>query len=167
MASDHVDAATILARAGIGEDPTYVADFPCPRDRAVLALPQLIREAWARNSADLFSSVFSPNGSLLMGDAQLCSRDEIADFMRAGFDGPLSGARVVGWPIKVTWLTDDVALVVTEGGLILSGQLAPSPDRYIRVIWVIAKTGDTATLTSHHSTPYEPNTPIPTPGETP
>ena len=70
----------------------------------------------------MFADVFTADGSLLMRDEQLTSREEILAYMSRGFRRAAGGAGVKGWPVEVTFLTDDVALVVTEGGIIMAGQ---------------------------------------------
>src|SRR5258706_16165347 len=63
-------AEEILAAAGVAEDPGYYGAFTDEREKAVLAVPQLIQAAWAANDADMFARVFTADGSLLMREDQ-------------------------------------------------------------------------------------------------
>jgi uncharacterized protein (TIGR02246 family) len=146
-------AGSVLAAAGVVEDPGYYRQFTAEREKAVLAVPQLIQAAWAANDADAFAAVFTDNGSLLMREDQLTSRSEIRDYMARGFRGVYQGARVTGWPVAVRFPTPDVAVVVTRGGIILAGEGGVDPSREIRATWVIVADGDTWRLLSHHSSP--------------
>lgn len=146
-------ASAILAAAGVEEDWSYYGPFVGDRERAVLTVCMRIQHAWAVNDPDRFAALFTENGSLLMRDEQLASRAEIHAHMAAGFRGPYQGARVKGWPVSVTFLTDDVALVITEGGIIMAGESDLAPERLIRATWVIVRQGDDWRLMSHQSSP--------------
>jgi uncharacterized protein (TIGR02246 family) len=137
----------------VQEDPAYYGPFTSPREKAVLAVPQLIQAAWAANDADLFAGVFTGNGSLLMREDQLTGREAIHAYMAAGFRGAFRGARVSGWPLVVRFPTPEVAVVVTQGGIMLAGEETIDPSREIRATWVIVADGDTWRLLSHHSSP--------------
>ncbi|MEU9826059.1 SgcJ/EcaC family oxidoreductase [Micromonospora chersina] len=150
------DASRMLADAGIEEDKSYYRQFTGDNEKAVLAVAMRIQAAWAANDADLFADTFTENGSLLMQDNQLTSREEIRDYMSRGFDGPLKGARVKGWPIEVRFLTDEVALVVTEGGILMAGENEIADGNLIRATWVIRRQPDgQLKLVSHQSSPIK------------
>lgn len=146
-------AAAILAAAGVEEDPSYYGEFLDPREKAVLTVPIRIQDAWLHNDADAFARVFADNGSLLMQDRQLRGRDEIHAYMAAGFAGPLRGASVKGWPLSVTFLHDDAAVLVTEGGIRMAGETETQRERQIRAVWVVVREGDDWRLVSHQSSP--------------
>lgn len=129
------DASQLLAADGVEEDLAYYREFTGEDEKAVLSVAMRIQAAWAANDADAFADLFTENGSLLMQDEQLLSREQIRAFMAAGFAGPLKGARVKGGPLLVTFLSDDAAMVVTEGGIIPSGEDAVSPEGQIRAVW--------------------------------
>lgn len=146
-------ASEILAAAGVEEDHSFYGPFTGEDEKAVLTVPQRIQAAWAANDADVFADIFTDNGSLLMQDEQLTSREQIRAFMRAGFEGPYRGARVTGWPLSVKFLADGVALVITEGGILLDGDTDLAPDRHIRATWVIVAGDGGWALLSHQSSP--------------
>ncbi|MDG4766928.1 SgcJ/EcaC family oxidoreductase [Solwaraspora sp. WMMD406] len=150
------DASTILAEAGIEEDTSYYRNYEDPDERAALTVPMRIQAAWAANDADAFADLFAENGSLLMRDDQLTSREEIREFMSKAFAGPHRGARVKGWPIEITFLSDEAVMVVTEGGIIHAGESDIAPENLIRACWVIAKRPDgRLELMSHQSSPIK------------
>ncbi|WP_290062164.1 SgcJ/EcaC family oxidoreductase [Amycolatopsis solani] len=146
-------ATEILASYGVEEDTEFYREFDDPRDRAALTVPLRITHAWKTNDADEFASVFTENGSLLMQDEQLTSREQIRAYMQAGFDGPLAGAHVKGWPLQVTFLAEDTALVITQGGIILDGETETAPARQIRATWIVVERDGEWSLLSHQSSP--------------
>ncbi|MFJ7219485.1 SgcJ/EcaC family oxidoreductase [Amycolatopsis sp. NPDC098790] len=146
-------ASDILAAAGVAEDFSFYRGFTAEAEKAVLTVPQKIVAAWAANDADAFADVFTADGSLLMQDEQLVSRDEIRAHMAAGFDGPYAGARVTGFPLSVEFLSEDVAMVVTEGGILLAGDEDLDAKRAIRATWIIVERDGEWRLLSHQSSP--------------
>ncbi|MEV4462386.1 SgcJ/EcaC family oxidoreductase [Micromonospora echinofusca] len=150
------DASTLLAKAGVQEDTSYYGQFTAPDEKAALTACMRVQAAWAANDADAFAEVFTDNGSLLMQDNQLVSREEIREYMAQGFAGGLKGARVKGWPVEVKFLSEDVAMVVTEGGIIMAGETDIAAENLIRATWVIVRQPDgQVRLVSHQSSPVK------------
>ena len=150
------DAGAILAAARVAEDPSYYRQFTGADEKAALTVGLRIQDAWATNDADAFAEVFAENGSLLMRDVQLTGRAAIRSYMADGFAGPFRGARVTGWPLEVKFLNDDVAFLVTQGGIVLATDDELLPDREIRAIWVIVRRAPgKLELLSHHSNPVK------------
>jgi uncharacterized protein (TIGR02246 family) len=150
------DATELLTAAGVEEDPNYYHEFDSPDQKAVLTVPQRIQEAWLRNDPDMFAEIFTENGSLLMRDDQLTSREEIRDYMSKGFQGPFKGAHVKGFPMSMRFLDDNVAVAVTGGGIIMAGQTEMAPEAEIRAVWIIVREDDgQLRLLSHQSSPVK------------
>ncbi|GAA4705970.1 SgcJ/EcaC family oxidoreductase [Phytohabitans rumicis] len=150
------DASAILAEAGVPEDASYYRQFTAPDEKAALTVAMRIQAAWAANDANIFAGIFTADGSLLMRDTQLVGREEIRSYMAEGFAGRLRNARVKGWPIAVRFLTGDVAMVVTEGGIVLPHDADLLPGNLIRATWIIVRRPDgPPCLVSHHSSPVK------------
>ncbi|GIF16431.1 SgcJ/EcaC family oxidoreductase [Actinoplanes teichomyceticus] len=147
------DATALLTAAGVAEDTGYYRGFTAPDEKAALTVAMRIQAAWAANDADAFADVFTDDGSLLLQDTQLTSREQIRDHMARGFAGGLKGARVLGGPVHVSFLTPEVAMVITEGGIVRPGERAVAPADQIRATWVITRRGGTPALVSHQSSP--------------
>jgi uncharacterized protein (TIGR02246 family) len=146
-------ASEILAAAGVEEDLSFYRSFTDAAQKAVLTVPQQIQAAWATNDPDVFADIFTENGSLLMSDTQLTSREQIREYMTNGFNGYLRGAHVTGFPLSVKFLRDDVAFVVTEGGIIFAGDTDVKPENAIRATWIIVQRDGAWKLFSHQSSP--------------
>jgi len=150
------DARKMLATVGVAEEPSYYRQFTGANEKAALTIGLRIQAAWAANDADVFADVFAENGSLLMRDEQLTSRAEIRSYMANGFAGPFQGARVTGWPLEVKFLSDDVAFLVTQGGIVLATDDDLLPEREIRAVWVIARRAPgKLELLSHQGSPIK------------
>lgn len=126
-----------------GVDPAAVQDVPA---RFVAA--------WAANDADAFASVCAEDATMVLpGDVFLRSRREIRDFMAAGFSGDYKGTRVTGTPVSVRFLSPDVAVLITQGGVLDPGDTMVSAKRAIRAIWVLSRTGDEWLVSAYQNTP--------------
>lgn len=149
-------ASTLLADAGVTEDTSYYREFTGENEKAALTVAMRIQAAWKANDADAFANTFTENGSLLMQDYQMTSREQIRSYMADVFGGPLKGASVKGWPISVRFLSDDVAMVITEGGILMAGDTDISPENFIRATWIIRREDDgRLSLVSHQSSPVK------------
>lgn len=149
-------APNILAEAGVPEDQSYYRRFTTDDEKAVLTVGMRIRAAWKANDPDMFADTFAENGSLLMGDRQLTDREEIRAYMAEGFAGGLKGAYVEGWPVEVRFLSADVALLITEGGIVMPGSAGLQDANLIRSSWVINRRDDGRhRLVSHQSSPVK------------
>jgi uncharacterized protein (TIGR02246 family) len=149
------DASKILSEAGVTEDKSYYREFTAADQKAALTVAMRIQAAWKANDPDMFADMFTENGSLLMKDRQLHSREEIRGFMAGLFSGSHRGARVIGWPVEVQFLSGEVAMVITEGGIVMPGEADVADTNLIRSTWVIAKKPEGLKLVSHQSSPIK------------
>lgn len=139
--------------AGAKKWAANYGDFPNGEEGAVLTVPLRIRGAWERNDADLFAGVFTDNGSMLVGDQQLDSREAVLEYMKEAFEGTYAGARLEETPVVIRKLSDTVAFAVTKGGLVLKGETDVAPERQVRATWVIVKEDGDWKLLSHQTSP--------------
>lgn len=102
-----------------------------------------ITDAWATGDADAFAAVFTPDASFIVPgqDTYLTTRAQIRAYMAAGFEGPLRGVRATATILDLRCLDPDVAVVVTQGGLLFPGETVVPPDRVGRQTWVVTKRG--------------------------
>ncbi|MFD8498859.1 SgcJ/EcaC family oxidoreductase [Amycolatopsis sp. NPDC059657] len=139
--------------AGAKKWAANYGDFPNGEEGAVLTVPLRIRGAWERGDAELFAEVFADNGSMLVGDKQLQSREEVLEYMTEAFKGTYKGARLEETPVVIRKLSDTVAFAVTKGGLVLEGETEVAPEREVRATWVIVKEDGDWKLLNHQTSP--------------
>ncbi len=125
-----------------------VTDESVPRH-----VPARTTEAWARHDADAFATLFSPAANVVIAGTHLVGRDAVRSYMSAAFAGPIRGTRVVSDPESVDYLTPDVVLLVTTGGVLLPGETEVSPGRAIRGTWVLVDEGEGWQIRAYHSSP--------------
>lgn len=120
---------------------------------AVLTVPLRARAAWAAGDARAYSALFTDDGSELLGDVQLRGRAEIEQYLADAFQGPYAGSRISESPVEIRLLTDEVAVAVTEGGVLRKGEETPLPQNSFRGQWVVVKRDGDWQLFSHQTSP--------------
>jgi uncharacterized protein (TIGR02246 family) len=124
-------------------------------DQAALAqVAQNMIAAWGDNDGAAFAKIFAEDGSLVLpGDVFLKSREEIRTFMTAAFASTYKGTRVTGTPLTVRALSSDVAVLITEGGVLMPGETEVSAAQAIRATWVLTKHEDGWLISAYHNSP--------------
>ncbi|GII02081.1 SgcJ/EcaC family oxidoreductase [Planobispora takensis] len=121
---------------------------------AIRQVPQRIIAAWAANDGDAFAEVFTEDATLILpGDIYVAGREGIRAFMGFAYSGPLKGTRVAGEPLSARFVTEDVAVLVTRGGVLHGEETEVAPERAIRATWVLAKQDGQWLITAYQNTP--------------
>ncbi|NBE49976.1 SgcJ/EcaC family oxidoreductase [Streptomyces boluensis] len=130
------------------------ATAAAPQATEPQALPQLVVAAWADNDADAFAELFTEDATLILpGDIYAKGKEAIRELMRAGYAGPYRGTKVTGTPIDAKVVGGEVAILVTEGGVIAPGEEQVAPERAIRATWVLAEQDGGWRITAYQNTP--------------
>jgi uncharacterized protein (TIGR02246 family) len=109
---------------------------------AIAALTQKVSSSWAKGDADTFTSVFADGGTMILAGVYCEGRDEIRDFMAKAFDGPYRGTQVTGTPISIRKLGPDVAILLSDGGVVDAGETEVSEESQIRASWLAVRQDD-------------------------
>lgn len=129
---------------------------PTAADRAAVAdLPQKVVAAWAQNDADEFANVFTEDGSLILPGLFLKGRDAIKAYMATAFAGPYKGTRVTGQPVDLRFVSANVGLIITEGGVLAPGETTVATERAIRASWLVTKVDHEWRLTAYQNSPRD------------
>lgn len=123
-----------------------------PSLAALANVPERIVQAWARHDAHAFAAVFTEDATMILPGVLQEGRDAIAQFMEQAFAGPYRGTRVMGTPFSVRVLSEDAAVLLTEGGVAEAGQKQPEDGGWVRATWVIVRCDDQWQLAHYQNT---------------
>jgi len=115
-----------------------------PRRRAdeiaVRAIPYRMIEAWDRGSGDGFAAPFSEDADFVgFEGTHLRGRAEIAAYHQRLFDSDLKGSRVDGHVLFVRFLSPELAVMHSVGGMIPAGEVERSPARDSMQFFIVRK----------------------------
>jgi uncharacterized protein (TIGR02246 family) len=144
---------TTQAGASAGLD-AYYGDFTSAKEKEALSVPLRLVSAWSRNDAAGVAEVFTEDGIMILpGDVYKCGRQEIRSFMAAAYAGPFKGTGVTGRPVDVRFVSDDVALLRTHGGILAPGETEIDPELAVRSTWVTVKKDGQWLLAGYQNSP--------------
>lgn len=147
------DAASLVT--GAKEWATNYGDFANGEEGAALTAPLRARAAWESGDADAFANMFIDNGSMLVGDTQLTSRDEIRGYVADALGGSYKGSRWTERPREIRLLDAGTAVCVTDGGLVPAGSDTLDPLDASRATWIVVKRDGDWRIASYQSSPIK------------
>ena len=116
-------------------------------------VPQQIIAAWANHDAGAFAEVFTDDGSMILpNDVFQQGHDAIRSYMAAAFAGPYRDTQVTGEPVDIRFLTPEVALVITRGGVLRGAETSVAAGRGVLATWVLGKRNGTWKLVAYQNT---------------
>ncbi|GAB3971221.1 SgcJ/EcaC family oxidoreductase [Plantactinospora veratri] len=130
-------------------------------EKAVRDIVARITGAWNENNADELSTVYSEDASIVLPGAHLKGRPAIRDWMAEAFDGKWKGTHVLGAPLELRYIRDDVMLLLSQGGAYPPGATEVPVEHAIRGIWVFVKQDGEWTITGYGNTPVRAPIPLP------
>ena len=122
----------------------------------IAAVPGRLVSAWAAHDAEAFSQLFTQDGTLIMPGVYKKGRDEIRQFMEAGYAGPYKGTSVTGTPLDIKPLGTNAVALLTVGGVLASGEKEVSTKQAIRAAWILVKDDGTWRLAVYQNCPRDP-----------
>ena len=125
---------------------------------AIAALTQKVVAAWAYQDAESFASVFTDDGTMILAGVYCNGRAEIQSYMEEAFAGRYKGTQVVGKPLGMRFLTPDIALLLSQGGVLEAGKTEVDEDSAIRASWLAVRQDGQWKLVAYQNTPRYPAT---------
>jgi uncharacterized protein (TIGR02246 family) len=123
---------------------------------AIAALTQKVVAGWKQHDADAFASVFVEDGTMILAGVFCQGRDEVREHMAAAFSGPYKDTQVTGDPIGIRFLGPDVAILLSDGGVLAPGETEVAEERKIRASWLATRQDDGQwLLAAYQNTPQQ------------
>jgi uncharacterized protein (TIGR02246 family) len=121
--------------------------------QAVLAVIRALYAAWEANDADEFVAEYLEDATVVQPGVYKKDRQEIRTTMAAAFGGPLKGSRVIDTPQDVRFVSEETAIMVSEGGIVFPGESTCPADRMVRATWVMSKRDGHWFVAAYHNSP--------------
>jgi uncharacterized protein (TIGR02246 family) len=110
-------------------------------------------KAWEAGDAEAFVADYTEDATVVQPGVYKKDREEVRTKMAAAFAGPLRGSRATDHPSAIRFLTDDTAIVISEGGIIFAGQDAVASEGLVRATWVLVRRDGGWRIASYHNSP--------------
>jgi uncharacterized protein (TIGR02246 family) len=124
-------------------------------EAAVAALTQRVVAAWAYHDAEAFAGVFVDDGTMILPGVYRKGREEIRAYMTEAFVGKYKGTQVTGKPIDIRFLTPEVGVLLTVGGVLGPGETEVTTDSAIRASWLVVKRTGEWRLAAYQNSPRD------------
>ncbi|MER6949259.1 SgcJ/EcaC family oxidoreductase [Nonomuraea sp. NPDC000554] len=128
---------------------------------AVAAIAQKMIAAWAHHDADGFANLFIEDGTLILPGVFRQGREDIRAYFKDAFDGQYKGTQVTGKPISLKFYGPDVALLLSQGGVIASGETEVADPQAIRASWFAVRVDGKWLLAAYQNSPAKVGLPAP------
>jgi uncharacterized protein (TIGR02246 family) len=128
-------------------------------EAAVREIIDRITVAWNANDAVALCSVYADDASVVLPGACLKGRPAIEEWMANAFNGKWKGTHVLGYPLELRYIRDDIMVLISHGGAYDPGATEVPVHFAIRGIWMFEKRQSTWIITAYGNTPvYAPIT---------
>ncbi len=132
-----------------------MSDIRTTDEAAIRAVLDDSYRAWAAGDADGMVTAYTDDASAIMPGSLRDGRETIRGSMAAAFAGPLKGTTTVDKQLSVRFLGTDVAIVLSESGILFPGQSeVPEADR-VNATWVLEKRGGSWLIAAYHNSPVQ------------
>ncbi|MFI9450197.1 SgcJ/EcaC family oxidoreductase [Amycolatopsis sp. NPDC052450] len=128
---------------------------------AVAALTQKVISAWAYNDADTFADVFTEDGTMILPGLYKKGREEIRAYLKDAFADQYKGTQVTGKPVDIRFFSNEVGLLLTQGGVLAPGESEVSDAQAIRAAWFVVKQDGEWKLAAYQNSPATQRLPVP------
>ena len=109
--------------------------------------------AWAAGDADAFVAHYREDATVVRPGTYITGRDGIRAYLVAGFAGPLKGSRAFDEPVNIRFLGDDVAVVVSDAGILMGDETELPAERRRRATCVLSRQGAEWQVAAYHNSP--------------
>lgn len=109
--------------------------------------------AWADGDATGMVADYTTDATAIMTGSLRAGRDVIRESMAAAFAGPLKGSSTYNRQLSIRFLGQDVAIVVTESGILLRDQTEVPDKGKVNCTWVLEKRHGRWLIAAYHNSP--------------
>jgi uncharacterized protein (TIGR02246 family) len=125
-------------------------------DRAVRAVLDEVYAAWAANDADAFVAPYAETATAVLPGTYLPDRQAIRATMATLFAGELNGSKGLHEVQTIRFVGTDVAVVISKGAMLLTGQTEPDAANRALETWVLPRQAATWRVQAFCNCPEHP-----------
>jgi uncharacterized protein (TIGR02246 family) len=122
-------------------------------EAAVQAVLAASYAAWAAGDADGMVADYTADATAIMPGSLRNGRAAVRDSMAMAFQGPLRGSSTDDKQLSIRFLGPDVAVVVSESGILFAGQSEVPDAGKVNATWVLEKRDDRWLIAAYHNSP--------------
>jgi uncharacterized protein (TIGR02246 family) len=128
-------------------------------ETAVRAVLERQLAAWAAGDGTAFGATVTEDSDLITFDGtHVTGRQTIASYMQQAFDTVLADTRVEAAPVRIRFLNDDTAVMITEGGVVFPGEAEVPSERFSIQTFVLTKQDGQWLIEAFQNTRIDPAT---------
>jgi uncharacterized protein (TIGR02246 family) len=124
-------------------------------EAAINAMLSEMYQYWTDNNADGFAKYYTEDATAILPGSLRGSRQVIRDMLAAAFDGPLKGSSTVDRQLSIRFVGEDVAIAISESGILFPGEQTVPEERKIYATWVFEKRDGRWMVAAYHNSPAQ------------
>jgi len=128
---------------------------------AVAALAQEMIASWAYGDADGIANLFVDDGTLVLPGIYRSGKEDIRLYFKDAFENEYKNTQVTGKPLSLRFFGQDVALLLSQGGVLAENESEISEGQAIRASWFAVKVDGKWKLAAYHNCQAKRKLPVP------
>lgn len=110
-------------------------------------------KGWEAGDADGMVADYTADATAIMPGSLRDSRDSIRESMAFAFAGPLKDTSIYSKQLSIRFVGSDVAIVVTESGILFPGQTEVPDEGKVNATWLFEKRDGHWLIAAYHNSP--------------
>lgn len=110
-------------------------------------------KGWEAGDADGMVADYTADATAIMPGSLRGSRESIRENMALAFAGPLKDTSIYSKQLSIRFVGSDVAIVVTESGILFPGQTEVPDEGKVNATWLFEKRDGHWLIAAYHSSP--------------
>lgn len=120
---------------------------------AIAALTQRMVAGWAYGEADTIANLFVEDGTLVLPGVYCNGKEEVRAYFTQAYQGRYKNTQVIGKPLGIRVLAPDVAILLSQGGVLQEGETEVAEPNAIRASWLVVKRDGDWLLAAYQNSP--------------
>jgi uncharacterized protein (TIGR02246 family) len=124
-------------------------------EKTVTEVLDAMYAAWADADADGIARLYTEDATVTLPGVYHVGREAVRAWFTAGFAGRLKGSTALDKPVSVRLCGPDVAIITSQGGVLMAGETEVPAGRTIRATWVLSRQDSEWLIAAYHNCPAQ------------